>query len=459
MSATQPILIVDDDELLGEFYRSILEEAGYDHVDIITDSRLVMEHVGSRRPVLTLLDLNMPHISGEELLEELAHSYPEVAIIVLTAVDRVETAVRCMKVGAFDYMTKPVDENRLATAVRNALLLRQLQDEVVILSSPSDERPLSKPEAFASILTVSPALGRIFRYVEAVARSPKAVLVTGESGTGKELVARAIHDAGDRRGRFIAVNVSGLDDTVFSDTLFGHRRGAFTGADTDRKGLIESAADGTLFLDEIGDLQIASQIKLLRLLQEGEYYPLGSDVPAVSRARIVAATNVDLKKAEADGTFRKDLYYRLRAHHVEIPPLRDRPDDLPILVGHFVAEAARLLGKKVPTVPKELVPLLRSYSWPGNVRELQSIITDAVSRHEGGMLTLSVFREYVGAQRRDSGEPDGRRFSWTGDFPRLKEVEDFLIAEALRRADGNQTVAAGLLGISQSTLSRRARDA
>ena len=449
------ILVVDDDQLTAELYVSILEDLGYRRVDMLTDSREVMAFVDASEPTLIVLDLNMPYISGQELLARLAQEHPEVTTIVITAVESLETAVECMRIGAFDYMTKPVEPSRLATAVRNGLLVRRLQEEVEVLQAPASDEPPAHPEAFTSILTVSAEMGRLFRYIEAVAPSPKAVLVTGESGTGKELVARALHDVSGASGRFIPVNVSGLDDTVFSDTLFGHKRGAFTGADTDRAGLIESAAGGTLFLDEIGDLQMPSQIKLLRLLQEGEYYPLGSDRTKQSSARIVAATNVDLKKAEAGGTFRKDLYYRLRAHHVEIPPLRDRKEDLPVLIEHFVAESAALLGKSAPRVPREVVQLLSGYAFPGNVRELQSMIMDVFSRDSSLAHAVDYLRQYIGLDSDEQAEEPADRFTWSGSFPTLEEVEDYLIDEALRISDGNQSAAAALLGVSQSTLSRR----
>jgi DNA-binding NtrC family response regulator len=372
-----------------------------------------------------------------------------------------------MKIGAFDFMAKPIDENRLINAINHAVKIRELQDEVHILSTSSDSIDLNHPEAFDEIVTVSPAMKKIFRYVEAIAGSPKSVLITGESGTGKELIARAIHRLSGLSGKFVAVNVSGLDETMFSDTLFGHRRGAFTGADRSRSGLIEEAAGGTLFLDEIGDLQPGAQVKLLRLLQEEEYYPLGADQPARSTARIITATNADLSARQQQGSFRKDLYYRLMAHHVQLPPLRMRQEDIEPLVHYFVDESVRSLGKTKPRVPDEAYQTLRQYGFPGNVRELQSLIYDAVSRQDGGTLPLSFFRSYVHEQReREQAEVpngsaaiDGKVINLRGGLPTLHEVEEHLIREALRRTGGNQSAAARLLGISQSTLSRRQQKA
>jgi DNA-binding NtrC family response regulator len=262
----------------------------------------------------------------------------------------------------------------------------------------------------------------------------------------------------------VAVNVAGLDDQVFSDTLFGHTRGAFTGADRPRDGLITRAEEGTLFLDEIGDLAAVSQVKLLRLLQEGTYYPLGADHPRQSRARLVVATNRDVVQDVHTGTFRKDLYYRLRAHHIQLPPLRARRDDLALLVTHCLATAAAALHKPVPTPPLALYQLLNTYAFPGNVRELEAMVFDAVARHQGGSLALQAFKDAM-----EAGQPllAGERWSapallsrssWDADLlPTLQEAEDTLIAAALRHADGNQGVAAGLLGVSRQALNKRLR--
>ena len=232
----------------------------------------------------------------------------------------------------------------------------------------------------------------ICRYVEAVAPSRQPVLVTGETGAGKELIARAIHDLSGCAGRFVAVNVAGLDDTMFSDTLFGHTRGAYTGADNKRDGLLARASGGTLFLDEIGDLKESTQVKLLRLLEEKLYYPLGSDAPLTTDARIVCATHHSLPKLLTAGEFRTDLFFRLQAHHVHIPPLRERMEDLASLLDHCLEEAAQSFGKKKPTPPPEIVTLLSVYHFPGNVRELRSMVFDAVAQHQSGVLSLESFR-------------------------------------------------------------------
>jgi DNA-binding NtrC family response regulator len=284
------------------------------------------------------------------------------------------------------------------------------------------------------------------------------VLITGESGTGKEAIAQAIHTLSGRNGPLVCVNVAGLDDNIFADTLFGHHRGAFTGADKARAGMIEQAGNGTLFLDEIGDLSLASQVKLLRLLQEGEYYALGSDRPKRIRARVLVATHQNLEQKQRDGAFRKDLYYRLRTHQVELPPLRRRQDDIGLLLDFFLAQAAEELGRTRPTVPKELPVLLNNYAFPGNVRELRALCYDALSQHRAGVLSMDVFRRVVG-QSGTPPEPETQTasplFAPDQPLPTLQEAADLLVAEAMKRAQGNQSLASRLLGVSQPALSKR----
>ena len=321
---------------------------------------------------------------------------------------------------------------------------------------------LERPEAFSSIITEDKGMRSVFQYLESVAPSSQPVMICGESGAGKELIARAIHTLSDRSGSLISVNVAGLDDNVFADTLFGHHRGAFTGADKARAGLIEQAAGGTLFLDEIGDLSQASQVKLLRLLQEGEYYPLGSDRPKRLRARVIVATHQDLAQKQKDGDFRKDLFYRLKTHRVDIPPLRQRSKDIPLLLEHFLQEAADELGKNKPTIPKELPVLLANYAFPGNIRELRALAYDAMSQHRSHMLSMDVFRQVLDREI-TATEPEDLAehmlFNPERPLPTLQEVGDLLVNEAMLRAQGNQSLASKLLGISQPALSKRLKKA
>jgi DNA-binding NtrC family response regulator len=465
-----PILFVDDEEHFLLSAELILSSNGISNVKTCKDSRQVMELLKSQHYSLIALDINMPFVSGIELLPKIVSSYPEIPVVMITAINDVDSAVRCIKEGAFDYVVKPINETKLISIVNHGLELTEIRTENEMLKQLLLTDNLEHPEAFTSIVTKSPSLQSLFRYVEAIAKTSRPVLITGETGTGKELFAQAVHTASGRTGELVTVNVAGVDDDFFSDTLFGHKKGAFTGADVERKGLIEQADDGTLFLDEIGDLSAASQVKLLRLLQDGSYYPLGSDIAKLSDARIVVATHRDIKTMQSSETFRQDLYYRLKSHHIAIPPLRDRKKDLPILIDHFITKASIALNKKRPTPPKELYTLLSNYHFPGNVRELEGMIFDAISLHTSGVLSLESIRAKIAEYNRDrastngsSVQPQGSQqtanelLSFPGRFPTLKEAEDSLIDEALRRADGNQTIAAELLGISRRALNNRLR--
>jgi DNA-binding NtrC family response regulator len=456
------VLIVDDerDVLLG--CEVTLRSSGFTDVLACNDSRSVMDLMERHEIGAVILDLWMPHVSGEELLVQIRERHPGVPVIVLTGANDVDTAVRCMQAGAFDYFVKPAESGRLTGVLRRALDLRALEAENARLRQHFQEPELQHPEAFSHFITVNPKIHGIFRYLETIAQSPKPILITGETGVGKEVLAKATHALTGTQRPFVTVNVAGLDDHMFSDTLFGHTKGAFTGANAARAGLIESARGGTLFLDEIGDLNMASQVKLLRLLQDKEYLPLGSDTPRIADAKILAGTNRDLHRMQGDGSFRKDLYYRLQAHHVEIPPLRERHDDLSLLLYHFLDLAANALKRKKPAVPRELPTLLSTYHFPGNVRELEAMVFEALSRHSGGVLSLDSFKEHM--SRHENGRvqamPNGNECSDApiaipAQFPTLKDATDYLVEEAMRRAQGNQTIAARMLGISRPALNKR----
>ena len=470
-----PIYLVDDEPVSLNLYKTVLEHHGITELTLFQDATEVLSQIPLTGCALMLLDLHMPQVSGLEILKTVKADYPEIPVIVITADEAVNTAVECMRLGAFDYLVKPVERNRLWASVRHALEIAELQREVGHLSRHVKSGKLANPEAFGDIVTDSESMKAVFRYVESVAPSRKPILITGESGTGKELIAKAIHALSRREGAFVAVNVAGLDDTMFSDSLFGHVAGAFTGAEGQRPGLVEKASGGTLFLDEIGELAATSQIKLLRLLEEGEYYPLGTDQVKTCSARIIAATNADLLAEQEQGKFRRDLYYRLIAHNLEIPPLRERFEDLPLLIDHFLEQAAVEQKKSKADIPPELFALLESYDFPGNIRELQSVLFDAFSTQTGSVLPLAPIKNYLD-KRRDAEasstavssasasstaetKRNPPRISFSGRFPKLHEVEDYLIAEALKKTGGNQSLAAQLLGINQSTLSRRQKKA
>ena len=450
---TATILVVDDEESVLNGVRRTLRADGFGNVLMCRDPRDVEPLLDAEPISLILLDLMMPHIGGRDLLERIAQSHPEIPVVVVTAEHDVRTAVECMKLGAYDYLLKPAAPAELIAVIARALEHRELREENTRLRSKFLQQELARPELFDEIITVDPAMLGLFAYLEVIATGANPVLISGESGTGKELFARAIHNLSGRRGPFVAVNVAGLDDTMFSDTLFGHRPGAFTGAVGTRKGMIETAGRGTLFLDEIGDLSEASQVKLLRVLQEKEYHTLGDDATKRLEARVIAATHHDPSE------LRRDLYFRLRAYHVRIPPLRERLGDLPSLVNHFVREAAHDLGRKPPVVPQRLYAMLSRYDFPGNVRELRAMVFDAVARHASGPLPVEPFLESIGGVDVEEPEP-------TEDLARdavlpeaaWRELERRNLLNALRRANwkiSGKGGAAELLQIKPSTLESR----
>jgi DNA-binding NtrC family response regulator len=460
---SDPILVIDDEEAILLSIDTILQLAGMNNVLTCSDSRQAMAIVKQRPPSVILLDLNMPHIEGEAILEQITNQNQNIPVIIITGRIDAQTAVECMKSGAFDYIVKPVDENRLIASVKKSLQYGELRQENQTLKEQLREGG-HHPEAFKNIITNSPKMLLLFNYIESTAKTPEPVLIRGETGTGKELIARAIHDLSDNTGEFVAINVAGLDDNVFSDTLFGHVKGAFTGADSERLGLIERAANGTLFLDEIGDLSPSSQIKLLRLLQEKEYMPLGQDTNRTSSARIVASTHVDLWDLQQKELFRQDLHYRLRTHRISLPPLRERKEDLGLLVDHFVQCATEILKKKKPRIPEELMLSLEAYNFPGNIRELQAMVFDAIAQNDNGILPLSVFRNHISRAQQEeikhhTGEPNqGIPVTFADPLPTIKQATRMLVEEAMHRAGNNQSTAASLLGISQQALSKRLKN-
>ena len=456
-----PVLLVDDEQQFLFSAENVLTTNGINNVVTLSDSTKVMDRLDKEEFSVVVLDINMPNISGLELLPMIVDKHPGIPVVIVTAMNDVESAVQSIKAGAFNYILKPVDDSRLVTTIRGGIDIREIRNENRRLKDYLLKDRLENPEVFSDIITKSSSMRAIFKYIEAIAKSPLPVLITGETGAGKEMIAKAIHKLSGRPGELVPLNVAGVDDNLFSDTLFGHKKGAFTGAEQERKGLIEQAEKGTLFLDEIGDLSLESQVKLLRLMQDGKYFPLGSDMAKLADVRIVCATNVDIDSMKDKNEFRKDLYYRLQTHHIHIPPLRERKSDIPFLINHFLDKAANQLNKKKPTPPKELFTLLSSYNFPGNIRELEGIIFDAVSVHRSGVLSLEPIREKILPKMRgkeyrqnESGEPE-EKIIFTEQLPTLNEIEDALINEALKRSDNNQTIAADLLGISRRALNNR----
>lgn len=462
-----PILIVDDEKNALKSYELAFLSAGINNILTCENGMHALEYLSSKEIELILLDVIMPNISGTELLRQIVNDYPEVPVIMVTGVNNLSNAVECMQLGAIDYMLKPVDPERLIAKVKSTIELRKLKrDNYLLQKHLLLEEPANtdRPEAFALINTQDKNMISLFQYCKAIAQSRQPVLITGETGVGKELFTQALHKLSGCPGELVTVNIAGLDDNILSDTLFGHHKGAFTGALNNRPGMIEKANNGTLFIDEIGDLNIASQVKLLRLLQEREYSPLGSDTAKISTARVILATHRDLHELQRDAKFRKDLYYRISTHHVAIPPLRDRKEDIQLLLNFMITQISSELNKKPPQYPPELVTLLKAYHFPGNIRELEAMVYDAISNHKSKMLSTKFFIDHISRNSGNSKLNEDLQknyqslnncFSDIYALPTLKESVKILIQEALRRSEGNQSIAARMLGITPQALSAR----
>lgn len=447
----QNIAIIDDDLTILSSLEMILESDGFDAVETFSSGQEGLEYVRSGRADVLLLDLNLPEISGLEILKQIKKEKPLLPVIIITGQNDVSMAVEIMKNGAFDYLAKPNDIGRVSVSVQNALKMGELHRSLNLLKKEFFKDDLENPEAFAPIITDNPSMYKIFHYMEAIRRSSQPVLISGETGVGKELFARALHKVSGGEGEFVPLDVSYHDNTMLTDALFGHVKGAYTGADVNRGGLVNAAKGGTLFLDEIGDLSLESQSILLRFIQEREFRQGGDDRIQYTDARIVLATNRDLSAMVYEGKFRKDLYYRLETHNIQIPPLRKRFGDIPHLVEHFVVKSCKDLSMPVPLIPPEFTKALESYNFPGNVRELQNMIQHAVTM-SGDVLSKESLSEKIGGVE----ETDFSLFR-ESEFPTLKEAEEQLVDEALRRTDNHQGRAAELLGISRQALNKRIR--
>jgi DNA-binding NtrC family response regulator len=457
-----PILIVDDEAGLRAVISKALLSHGMDNILESSNGLDAWFLIESEKPKIILLDLILPDAKGIDILDGISKKNPDVIVIIVSASSDIEVAIKCMKLGAFDFIAKPISIPLLTACLKRAIQMQELKIENELLSREVLSDKLSNPEAFSEIITNNSGMKNLFKYCEAIALSSHPVLITGETGTGKELFSKAIHALSQREGNLVTENVAGVDANVFADTLFGHVKGAYTGADSVRKGLVEEAERGTLLLDEIGDLCMDSQVKLLRLIQEREYSMLGSNAKKISNAKIIASTNQDLLELLNENRFRKDLYYRLLTHHVCIPPLRDRKDDIPLLLDFFLDMAAVEFKKKKPAYPQELLFLLKNFNFPGNVRELKSMVLNAVGENKSGVLSLESFTRHINKvshfkNTQVNGEYTPEYFSGLINLPFLRDVTEDLINDAMERSGHNQTKAARLIGITQQAISNRAR--
>ena len=437
------ILVVDDDPGLRESFRLILEDE-FEVLDV-PDGQQALDIVRSCQVDLVLLDIRLPGMDGLEVLERIKGLDEQLDVILVTAVKTVRTAVSAMKLGALDYLTKPFDEDEVLALIRRALEKRALEREVVFLRSE-----LARREDAHEMVGQSPEMRRVSALVSQIARTTATVLITGESGTGKELLARAIHRQGPRRERpFVAVNPAAIPESLIESELFGHERGAFTGAFQRKLGRFELAQGGTLFLDEIGSLKSEMQVKLLRVLQEREIERVGGTHTVKLDVRIIAATNADLRQGVAAGTFREDLFYRLNVVQLTMPPLRDRRDDIGPLADHFIRRYRQHFGKPVTGIAPEALKALAEYSWPGNVRELQNVIERCVALADGPLIRLSDLPlEFMIPDVRVSASSHGAL-----DLEAAHEdFERQIVRRCLDRVDWNQSEAARVLGMHRNTL-------
>jgi DNA-binding NtrC family response regulator len=438
------ILVVDDEPNVRESFRLVLEDA-YDVIDV-PDGAAALDVVRTSSVDLVLLDIRLPEMDGIEVLERLKALDEGVEVILVTAVKTVRTAVAAMKLGAFDYVTKPFDEDELLSLVRRALQKRSLEREVTFLRGE-----LARQHDREDIVGEHPEMQKLSRLITQVARTTTTVLITGESGTGKELIARAIHHRGPRRDKpFVPVNPAAIPESLVESELFGHEKGAFTGAHQRKLGRFELAQGGTLFLDEIGLLRPEVQAKLLRVLQEREIERVGGTHPIKIDVRIVAATNLDLKRAVASGAFREDLYYRLNVVPIAVPPLRDRIEDLPLLVDHFIRRYNHECNKRIEALTPDALAALSSYSWPGNVRELQNIVERTVVLVDGPLISAADLPlDLTISPTRPGSTSDKRRVDLNEASDRFERL---IVQRVLEEARGNVSEAARVLGLHRNSL-------
>jgi len=444
------VLVIDDEAGLRHTLLLILRDEGY-QVAVAEDGEAGLRLALAEAPDLVLCDVRMPRVGGLEFLQRYQEAGGTALVIMMSAYGTVDAAVEAMRQGAYDYISKPFNADEVILTLRKAEEREQLRREVARL-----RREVGEVKGFEGVVGESGAMREVMDLAARVAPFPSTVLLTGESGSGKEAVARAVHRASPRAAKaFVAVNCGAIPENLLESELFGHERGAFTGADRAREGLFEEADGGTLFLDEIGELSLPLQVKLLRVLQERSIRRVGGTGERSVDVRVLAATARDLVDEVREGRFREDLFYRINVVQIHVPPLRTRPEDVPPLADHFLRLHARRLGVEAPGLPRELMPVLAAYSWPGNVRELENVVERALVL-SGGEVGVDHLPPHVRSGRHPFQVPDDG-----GDLSvkrRLPALEKSLIVRALERSRGNRTKAAELLDLSVRALSYKVHD-
>jgi DNA-binding NtrC family response regulator len=443
-----PILVVDDDAGLLSSIKATLVSSGIPEPVLVSDGRRVMDLVREHHFKVVFLDLVMPYIHGMEVLQQIKKEFPETECVIVTATDDVSSAVRAMKYGAYDYLVKPLNSEKLIIVINRALERYNLRQGLALFERKQSFSDLKNPQAFVDMIAEDESMALVFHQAESVAPTDYSVVISGESGTGKEMLARIIHDLSHRsNGPFFAVNMGAFSKTLFEDEFFGHTKGAYTGAVSEKKGFFEAARGGTLFLDEITELEPSLQGKLLRVLQESELYRLGSTRLENVDVRIVAATNRNINGEIEDGRFRADLFYRLNMCHIKVPPLRERKKDILLLARYFLKKHALKNEKDIDSLAQDLAGRLLEYPFPGNVRELENIMAAAILLEKGKVLTLSSVIDLLG-----HSEPGQECHQ---ELISLSELEKMHIQKVLEAMNGNRTRAAKILGIGLRTLQRK----
>lgn len=443
------ILIADDEKNIRNGLGKSLELEGYS-VALCEDGQQAWEFLNTGHADLVISDLRMPRMGGAELLKKISSAYPTLPVIILTGHGTVESAVNAMRDGAFDFVTKPINLDRLSLLIKRALSSRKLQMENTSLLAEIEK--LRKKHKFDGIIGKSVKMQKVMEVIEQVAATKASILITGESGVGKELVADAIHDLSNRsKAPYVKVHCAALSESLLESELFGHEKGAFTGAVTQKKGRFELSDTGTIFLDEIGEINAHVQIKILRVLQEKQFERVGGEKTLKIDTRIISATNRDLQEEINKGAFREDLFYRLNVVHIEVPPLRERKDDIPILSAAFLKEFNEENGKEIEGFSPKARATLSNYSWPGNIRELRNCIESSVVLSKGTIIDLQDLPEHVAST---SGEDQV-------SLPlgiSMKDAERTLISATLHHCGGNKTKASDILGIGRKTLHRKIQE-